>query len=355
MQTRTLDVSSTAVSLDVELTTVMGAISDAVLCVDPEGMALFFNTRLGLLCGSEKLKSTPVSLTELFDEPEIHTAYFTALREGKPSSTKVIPFLHVDGSKNFFSLAISPLRKSNGNIYGAVGIFHDITELKGAEQMRIDFVANVSHELRTPLTAIKGFADTLVRQMERGKSVAREHVETIRRNADRLMNLMEDLLDLSSIESVDRLQKEQISAEELTGRIIKQLQSSFESKQQNVSYKTSHLNVLADPHRIEQVLVNLLSNANKYSPEGGEILVTWEREDDGALLKVKDNGPGIPFEHQARVFERFYRVDKARSRAEGGTGLGLAIVKHIMQRHQGTVWVESRPAQGATFICKFPD
>ena len=112
--------------------------------------------------------------------------------------------------------------------------------------------------------------------------------------------------------------------------------------------------VYADPHRLEQVLINLLDNAHKYTPQGGTLTVTWERDGNDVLLNVGDSGPGIPLEHQSRLFERFYRVDKARSREQGGTGLGLAIVKHIMQRHEGRAWVESRAGQGSTFLCRFP-
>jgi two-component system, OmpR family, phosphate regulon sensor histidine kinase PhoR len=345
---RTLDIER------VELATIMGAISDAILAVDPEGTPLFFNSRFQLLFGSSELRERNVKLWEIFRDPEILGAFNAALHDGKAGGTKTIPLEQSDGIKRYFSLSVSPLRRLEGTIYGAVGIFHDISELKSAEQMRIDFVANVSHELRTPLTSIKGYAETLIQDLEQNKPASKDFLSIIARNSNRLMNLMEDLLDLSSIESDHILQKESLSTEEVTTRMLKQLEPRFLAKHQRAGAVIEEAKVTADPGRLEQVLVNLLDNASKYTPEGGEITVRWTREGNDVLLRVTDTGPGIPVEHQSRLFERFYRVDKARSREQGGTGLGLAIVKHIMQRHEGTAWIESRAGQGSTFICRFP-
>lgn len=344
----------------IELDTVMGAISDAILAVDPDGVPLFYNTRFEVLFGGGGIRRN-IKLYEIVRDPEILNAYQRALGEGKVSATKA--FSHESsGERRFFSLAVSPLRKQGGVIYGALGIFHDITELKAAEQMRIDFVANVSHELRTPLTAIKGYAETLASDVEkvpdRFKGTdAKEYLQVITRNTTRLMNLMEDLLDLSSIESATILQRDTLSTEEITQRALRQVQTKCAEKNQVVETETEAKTVLADANRLEQVLINLLDNAHKYTPEGGKIKVKWEPDRHGGkdvFLKVIDTGPGISVEHQRRLFERFYRIDKARSREQGGTGLGLAIVKHIMQRHEGTVTIESVLGQGSTFICRFP-
>ncbi len=351
------DLEAKARSLDaerVELTTIMGAISDAILAVDPDGTPLFFNTRFQLLFGGSGIREKNIKLWEIFRDPEILEAFTGALRDGRMGGTRTISMEQGEGIKRFFSLSVSPLRRQDGNIYGAVGVFHDVSELKSAEQMRIDFVANVSHELRTPLTSIKGYAETLIEDLKQEKPPSGEFLNIIARNSNRLMNLMEDLLDLSSIESDHILQKEVLSTEELTNRIVNQLKPRFEAKSQKVKVDIIEATVTADPGRLEQVLVNLLDNANKYTPASGNVIVRWERETNGVLLKVTDSGPGIPAEHHSRLFERFYRVDKARSREQGGTGLGLAIVKHIMQRHEGRAWIESKPGQGATFICRFP-
>lgn len=337
----------------VELETIMGAISDAILAVDPDGNPLFYNGRFELLFGNQGLRRKNVKLWDVFREPEILNAFNAALKDGKTSGTKAIP-LEGEGLRRYFSMSVSPLRKHDRTVYGAVGVFHDVTDLKSAEQMRIDFVANATHELRTPLTAIKGYTDTLLQDVAAGAPPDPEFLQTIARNTGRLMNLMNDLLDLSSIESIDILHKEQLGTQDFTLRVVKQLQSAFEAKHHRIHCDFRTPKVLADPNRLEQVLVNLLDNANKYSPADGEISVVWENDGNDVVLKVGNPGPGIPIEHHARLFERFYRVDKARSRDQGGTGLGLAIVKHIMQRHEGTINVESRPGQGATFICRFP-
>lgn len=266
---------------------------------------------------------------------------------------KATPFLR-DGSKRFFSISVAPLRRKSGQIYGAVGVFHDVTELKAAEQIRIDFVANVSHELRTPLTSIKGYTDTLLDDVRAGRPLMKEFLEVIEKNVERLMSLIGDLLDLSSLESTDVMVKTENSTQEVSARVLQQIQGRFLLKGQQVLPVFTAPVVHADSKRLEQVLVNLLDNANKYTPQGGKIFLDWVIDGNDVLLKVKDDGPGIPTEHQTRLFERFYRVDKARSREQGGTGLGLAIVKHIMQRHDGAAWVESKVGHGATFVCRFP-
>jgi two-component system phosphate regulon sensor histidine kinase PhoR len=337
-----------------ELATLMSAISDAILAVDTEECPLFYNSRFEILFGNHKLKSNP-RLWEVFRDPGILSAFREALKQGKHSATQIIPFEDPSG-KRYFSLSVSPLRQSQNLPYGAVGIFHDVTELKLAEQIRIDFVANVSHELRTPLTAIKGYADTLLMDIQQGQVPAPEFIEIITRNSDRLMHLIQDLLDLSSLESKELIHKSKINTEEVTSRILKQMQRTFESKDQSLEVKNQTPYVLADSKRLEQVLVNLLDNASKYTPKKGKISIQWEKaQNQGVVLTVQDTGPGIPLEHHSRLFERFYRVDQARSREQGGTGLGLAIVKHIMQKHDGSIQVESKSGEGSLFICKFPD
>jgi two-component system phosphate regulon sensor histidine kinase PhoR len=352
------DLMAKAESLSVEreeLATLMGAISDAILAVDKEGKPLFFNSRFALLFGNQQaLRDRSVRLWEMFRVPEILEAFKGALNLGQIGSVNAVPLEREGENKRFFAVSVSPLRKQSGAIYGAVGIFHDVTELKSAEQIRIDFVANVSHELRTPLTSIKGYTDTILLDVQDGRPVAKEFLDIIARNVERLMNLIRDLLDLSALESTDVLHKSAISTAEITARVIGQLQGAFAAKGQKIVERVDASLVMADPRRVEQVLTNLLENANKYTPAGGEIRVSWENERNAVLLRISDNGPGIPPEHHARLFERFYRVDKARSRDQGGTGLGLAIVKHIMQRHDGSVWVDSQAGQGSSFICRFP-
>ncbi|MGK5089458.1 ATP-binding protein [Bdellovibrionota bacterium FG-2] len=339
-----------------EQATLMSAISDAIIAVDLEGTPLFYNSRFAVLFGGQALRAGRVRLWELFRDPEVLDAFRMALTEGRNSSISAHGFDHSEG-RRFFSLSVAPLRRTSiGGVYGAVGVFHDVTALKKAEQIRIDFVANVSHELRTPLTAIKGYTDTLEQDIGQGRAVSKEFVEVISRNTARLMSLINDLLDLSSLDAnADNLQRAELSTEEISTRVLKQLSGAFEAKKQKVAVQAAVSSVYADATRLEQVLVNLLDNAAKYTPSGGQIKLSWEKTPSNeVLLKVSDSGPGIPAEHHERLFERFYRVDKARSRELGGTGLGLAIVKHIMQRHDGSVWVESTVGQGASFVCRFP-
>jgi two-component system, OmpR family, phosphate regulon sensor histidine kinase PhoR len=337
-----------------ELDTLMGAISDAILAVDPEGSPLFYNSRFEVLFGSEDLRRKNLKLWGIFREPDILRTFESALKEGRSGATKAIALEQKLGARRFFTLSVSPLRRQDGKVYGALGIFHDVTELKAAEQMRIDFVANVSHELRTPLTVIKGYADTLLLDFGKTSDGSLDYLNSIARNSDRLMSLMNDLLDLSSLESDSIIQKDPLNTLDLTERIVKQLQGAFDAKKQTLTTDYTAQTVFADAERLEQVLVNLLSNANKYTPAGGGVRVEWYSDGSDTILKVQDTGPGIPIEHHARLFERFYRVDKARSREQGGTGLGLAIVKHIMQRHEGAIWVESASGKGSTFFCRFP-
>ena len=338
-----------------ELSTLMAGITDAILALDLEEAPLFYNTQFAVMVGQERLNQGHSKLEELMREPDIIQAFRYSLKEGKKYILKAVPLIQHD-RKKFYSLSVSPLKHPDRSIYGAVGIFHDVTELKLAEQMRIDFVANVSHELRTPLTAIKGYTDTLQADLKMGRKLETQFLDVISRNTERLMLLIGDLLDLSTMDSgIDHIAKEKVSTEELTQRVVSQMKGSLANKGQTVQAKFQASYVLADYKRIEQVLVNLLDNASKYTPQDGAIHVLWQEEASGdVLLTISDTGPGIPEEHFDMLFERFYRVDKGRSRDTGGTGLGLAIVKSIIQKHGGAVWVESKMGYGSQFTCQFP-
>lgn len=246
-----------------------------------------------------------------------------------------------------------PLRV-DGVRQGTVAVFHDISDLKQAEIMRRDFVANVSHELRTPVTIIKGYAETLLTgTLESEPAHAKRFVEIIASHSERLTNLVNDILTLSSLESKEALIE--LNPIDISGTISKacqMLQSPASEKQIVISNQTvpgMMPRVMADQGRLEQVLVNLLENAIKYTPSGGTIRIFTEQDDDVVRVSVADTGIGIPFKDLPRIFERFYRVDEARTREQGGTGLGLAIVKHIIQLHGGNVSVTSTPGQGSVF------
>lgn len=339
-----------------ELAAVTSAISEAVLAINKDGEPLFYNSRFAMLFDPDKkLSKEGARIWEIFRMPEIQDAFKSIFETRVSINLSALPVFAFSNKKHFFSISVSPLKSSNGDVYAALGIFHDVTELKTAEQIRIDFVANVSHELRTPLTSIKGYTDTLIEDFQEKREIDPSFLQVISRNSDRLMSLVKDLLDLSSLESTDVITKSRINVVELTDRVVEQMKSSFVAKNQSIKTEIPEdLAILVDAKRVEQVITNLLDNAGKYTPENGAIKITWEKSSSAAILKVSDNGPGIPEEHRSRLFERFYRIDKARSRDAGGTGLGLAIVKHIMQRHGGSVTIQSQVGQGTAFVCKFP-
>jgi two-component system phosphate regulon sensor histidine kinase PhoR len=239
---------------------------------------------------------------------------------------------------------------------GIVAVFHDISDLKKAENMRRDFVANVSHELRTPVTVIKGYAETLLDGvLESDSTRARHFVEIIANHSERLTNLVNDILTLSSLESKEALiEFSPLDLAESVARACLLLQEPAALKEIALVNDVASgvmQPVMADQERLEQVLVNLLDNAIKYTPAGGTVRLYAEDAGEFIRVSVADSGIGIPFKDLPRIFERFYRVDEARTRAQGGTGLGLAIVKHIIQLHGGTVSVSSETSKGSLFSC----
>jgi two-component system phosphate regulon sensor histidine kinase PhoR len=232
---------------------------------------------------------------------------------------------------------------------------NEIEALRRAEKMRIEFVANVSHELRTPMTSIKGYAETLLQDFENGTEINPDFLKIILKNSNRLIALINDLLDLSAIESgADQINLNDLDTSEVSRHVLSNLHHAAKFKEIEISMDCKTPQVHADPKRLEQVMTNLVDNAIKYCPPHSKIKVEWSKLGNEVLLKVIDNGHGIPEKYLDRLFERFYRIDKGRSRETGGTGLGLAIVKHIMQRHGGSATVESEIGVGTTFICKFP-
>jgi two-component system phosphate regulon sensor histidine kinase PhoR len=239
---------------------------------------------------------------------------------------------------------------------GSAAVFHDITELRHLEKVRKDFVANVSHELRTPITAIRGYAETLQGGALNDPVMAPKMVEIIHRQSERLSELVEDLLELSRLESREvRLTLTEVPLAEAAARAADTVRPKAEGKSQRVSlHVPAELRALGDPRAVEQVLLNLLDNAVKYTPAGGRVDVYGACEEDRCVVRVKDTGLGIEPRHLSRIFERFYRVDKGRSRDMGGTGLGLSIVKHLLQAMEGEVKVESQPNEGSTFTIFLP-
>ncbi|MEA3328819.1 MAG: ATP-binding protein, partial [Candidatus Omnitrophota bacterium] len=244
-----------------------------------------------------------------------------------------------------------------GRPEGAVLVFHDITSLRRLEKIRQDFVANVSHELRTPISSIKGYAETLLEGALDDKENARDFLKIIYSDSDRLAKLIDDLLDLSKIESGKlKLILKSAALEPVVKRIVSGLKAQAKAKSLviNINISKDISNILVDEGRIAQVLLNLIDNAIKYTNEQGEITILVKDQGEFIQVDIADTGIGIPEKDISRLFERFYRIDKARSRELGGTGLGLSIVKHIVSAHHGEVSVQSVLGQGSTFSFTIP-
>lgn len=255
--------------------------------------------------------------------------------------------------ESVFDVNAACLLGRDGICAGAVVVFHDITRIKKLENMRKEFVANVSHELRTPLSIIKGYVETLLDEQKPDEKTAKQFLSIIQKHAARLEMLIADLLSISEMESAQpRLKLVAVSLRETAGSVIDELARQARVKSVGIALEIpSPLStVKADSERLHQVFFNLIENAVKYTPAGGRVAVTAREDGAEVICCVSDNGPGISPEDLPRIFERFYRVDKARSRELGGTGLGLSIVKHIVLAHGGRVWAESEPDKGSSFF-----
>lgn len=254
-------------------------------------------------------------------------------------------------------IEITPLQNERKEILGVVGVLHDISELTRVERMRTDFIANVSHELRTPLTSIKGFVETLLEGAMEDPAACRRFLEIISTESNRLAQLINDLLSLSEIESKSKpLKWEEFSLVELIHEKLDIFNMPLQKKGLHLRLilPENLPEIVADRGKIGQVLINLIDNAMKYTPSGQTITISTWQESEKLITCVADTGTGIPQESLPRLFERFYRVDAARSREMGGTGLGLAIVKHIVEAHGGKAWVLSEWGEGSKFYFALP-
>ena len=262
-----------------------------------------------------------------------------------------------DLNERWLQVNAAAITNAAGEREGTILVFHDLTRLKQLERQREEFVANVSHELRTPLSLIKGYVETLLDGARDNPEVAERFLKIIERNANRLDLLIQDLLTISALESGRlKLDWQPVPLRALVEKVLTHLQSKAETKSVLLVNELPEFTANGDANRLDQVFTNLVDNAIKYGRAGGQVVVGAKKLDEGKLeIFVQDDGPGIPPEAMERVFERFYRVDKARSRDQGGTGLGLSIVKHIVQSHGGKVGVRSEPGRGANFFFTLPE
>ncbi|MCX8116409.1 MAG: cell wall metabolism sensor histidine kinase WalK [Desulfobacterota bacterium] len=338
---------------------ILKGMTEGVLVVDGEGRIQMVNEALQRFfpLPPEVVDKTPL---EVIRNVELAEAFRQALTEGKTTSFELaLPSF----PEKWFEVTVVPIpstpspSKTGRKRGGAIGVFHDISRLKKLERIRQDFVANVSHELRTPLTTIKGYAETLLEGALK-EEVAYSFVEVIKKHTDRLTQIVEDLLTLSKIESKEfHLAPEPLSLSEALEEAWESIEVSARKKKISL-VKPEGLGevvVQADRKYLTQILINLLDNAIKYNREGGEVRIEVARRGGKEFqISIHDNGIGIPKEDLPRIFERFYRVDKGRSKELGGTGLGLSIVKHLVQAHGGTVWAESQLEKGSTFHFTLP-
>jgi two-component system, OmpR family, phosphate regulon sensor histidine kinase PhoR len=259
-------------------------------------------------------------------------------------------------SERWLQVNAAAIFNSAGEREGTILVFHDLTRLKQLERTREEFVANVSHELRTPLSLIKGYVETLLEGARNNPEVAERFLRIIERNTQRLDLLIQDLLTISALESGRvKLNLQPVALRPLVEKVLADLKKPSAAKNMNLINELTDFTVTGDASRLEQIFANLVDNAIKYGHAQGTVTIGGRKTDEDKIeVFVQDDGPGIPPESLDRIFERFYRVDKARSREQGGTGLGLSIVKHIIQGHGGTVWVKSEFGKGTTFFFTLP-
>jgi len=333
---------------------ILASLTDAVLAVDQVGRIMFVNPAAEEMLGKREEEMAGKFLLEVIRNHEMDSLAKEILDKGgiREAELRLFPT-----SSRVFKVHGAPITAEQGRIVGAVLSIRDITELRRLEQMRSEFVANVSHELRTPLTSIRGFVETLLEGALGDEKIARRFLTIINSEAQRLQRLIEDLLTLSRLEhqKPEKVVKG-ASLPHTLNRVLEVVGPL--AKDKGVELKAelpSDLPLLKFPENfLEQVLLNLLDNGIKYTPGGGSVTVSARREGSKVRVEVRDTGIGIPEESLPRIFERFYRVDKARSRELGGTGLGLSIVKHMVESHGGTVGVHSRVGEGSLFYFILP-
>jgi two-component system phosphate regulon sensor histidine kinase PhoR len=338
-----------------ELETVLGSMEEGVLAVDNRGVIINVNRTCAALLGSDPDRLRGRLVHEVVRKPELLQFVESSLASASPVEGDIL----VRGKEDrWLSMHGTALHDANEEKIGALVVLHDVTRLRRLESVRRDFVANVSHELKTPITSIKGFVETMLDGALDDKENAARFLGIISRQVDRLDAIIEDLLTLSRLEKGSEEQMSRLEPGALSGV----LQAAVEMCEKKAADKKITVEVecpgdLVVPMNgplLEQAVVNLVDNAVKYSEPGGRVRVTAARDGERVAIRVQDWGCGIEPKHQPRVFERFYRVDKARSREMGGTGLGLSIVKHIAQVHRGGVDVESGVGQGSTFSIYLP-
>lgn len=334
-----------------QMETILASMVEGVLAFDSSGRLVMMNKTAEDMLGVTFAQAANHYFLEFLRNHQLADLLKRCLSQEK---RQVIEVQISPTDPEYYRVYITPIF---GKDKGAIMVLRNVTKVRLLEQMRSDFVANVSHELRTPLTSIKGYVETLMDGAIENLDMANQFLSVIDNETDRMTRLINDLLYLSQLET-GRMEvvKKKIDAQQLLDKVVDLLKPVIKNK--NIRIETEihdqARELLANPDMMEQVLINLLENAVKYSYDGGVVRVEIGSHERGAMIRITDKGIGIPAGSLTRVFERFYRVDKARSRKIGGTGLGLSIVKHIVDRHRGQVQVESEEGKGTTFTITLP-
>jgi two-component system phosphate regulon sensor histidine kinase PhoR len=332
-----------------QLEALLNASSDATVAIDRSGGVVYLNDAAKHMFTQAAERSIGRPFIEVVRDHDLNDLLVAAARHGE-RSVRVVAY---GQAERWLQATAVPIQDAGA--WAALAVFHDLTEVRRLEGMRRDFISNVSHELRTPLSGIRAAAETLQEGALDDKPAAIEFMGHIQREVDRMTQLVEELLELSRIESgAVPLRFTQLDASALAMDAVKRFAQQADRAGLTLTARTSSspLPIIGDGERLERALGNLVANAIKFTPRGGSVTVAADADDGHIAISVTDTGIGIEPEQQARVFERFYKAD--RGRGAGGTGLGLAIVKHIALAHEGNVSVESRPGHGSTFTMRLP-
>jgi two-component system, OmpR family, phosphate regulon sensor histidine kinase PhoR len=331
-----------------QLELILDAMGQGVMVLDRDSRITLTNGSLLKVLGTDRdlLRKTPL---EVLRRPELDDAVKSVLARGSIHTLEITA-----GNNRVLQASVSPVTNAAGTVESAVVVFHDLTEIRRLERMRRDFVANVSHEFKTPLTSIRGYTETLLSGAKDDPNIAVDFLKTIERNAQHLEALVSDLLMLARLEAEFPSTRDPIELRAMLEDLIGSRQNAIQEGQIQVGLDCPEMHIHADRTRLYTAISNLLDNAIHYNRPGGEIRISAEVQDGTLWLSIADTGQGIPAEELPRIFERFYRVDKARSRDSGGTGLGLSIVKHAIESQRGTISVTSRLGTGSTFTIRLP-
>lgn len=331
---------------------ILATMSEGVLLIGPDGRILYCNQFAGQLLGKEPVEIEKRQLWEVVRTPGLEQAIEKSLASGQALREE----FEIQRTKHIVEMSAVQLDVDAGA--GLVIVLHDYTELRRLEKLRREFVSNVSHELKTPLTSIQVYTETLLEGGLEDVENSRSFVERIQEQSERLQQLIQDMLRLARIEAQsEAFQLERVSLSDMVSNSVRARQAIANAREIDLSYHnsmTGSIDIVADGEGIRTIFENLINNALNYTPPQGAVEVHCWQENNWAVVEIRDNGIGIPEEHHTRIFERFYRVDKARSRGMGGTGLGLSIVKHCVNLFDGEIELESSVGQGTTFRVRFP-